>query len=201
MSENVSQEESKHSEKMYAYNDFTNQINEPQKESNAIRRSLGEGENPFGYNNISPKKIPPFNNYNNQASLNIENTENLQKPNYADKSSEQRIQQFPNKISSIKKSNNDNNDNNNIAIIFIIFLQILAVVILATAYEIGIGNPTNYGTKINFGYNFHFLKDIHLMMFIGFGVLFCSIKFHQKSSIGLVLLLGVLSMEFSFFWN
>ena len=56
MSENVSQEESKHSEKMYAYNDFTNQINEPQKESNAIRRSLGEGENPFGYNNISPKK-------------------------------------------------------------------------------------------------------------------------------------------------
>ena len=207
MSENVSQEESKHSEKMYAYNDFTNQINEPQKESNAIRRSLGEGENPFGYNNISPKKIPPFNNYNNQASLNIENTENLQKPNYADKSSEQRIQQFPNKISSIKKSNNDNNDNNNIidkniiAIIFIIFLQILAVVILATAYEIGIGNPTNYGTKINFGYNFHFLKDIHLMMFIGFGVLFCSIKFHQKSSIGLVLLLGVLAMEFSFFWN
>ena len=48
-------------------------------------------------------------------------------------------------------------------------------------------------------YLYNFFKDIHLMIFIGFGMLYTILKDHQWSSLALVLFMGVISFEFSFF--
>jgi ammonium transporter Rh len=44
-----------------------------------------------------------------------------------------------------------------------------------------------------------FFKDIHLFIFIGFGMLYSALRDHQWSSIFLVLFLGIVAIEFSFF--
>ena len=230
MTENM--EESNHSENLYAYQDNESQNNEPPKESTAIRRSIGREGNPFGStftNNINNKGISSNINNNIQTQqINInnhslsDNQDNLQAPNY-DKSSEQRIQNndnnnnnYNNNLQKSQQSNQINNNNNQncnnlkpyITFVFLSMLQIVSILILATAYKLGDGNPDNFGKKTylsedykEFGYYFHFLKDVNLMIFIGLGLLYCSLKDHQISSISLVLFIGVISLEFSLFWN
>ena len=39
------------------------------------------------------------------------------------------------------------------------------------------------------------------MIYIGFGLLYAALKDHQWSSIGIVLFIGIISFEMSFFWN
>ena len=225
MSENM--EESNHSENLYAYQDNESQNNEPPKESTAIRRSIGREGNPFGSNLTNnfnnDNRISTHINVNvNNPSLS-DNQENLQAPNY-DKSSEQRIpnnnNEFNNNLKGPLQSNqtnniiNNNNQNHNnnikpyIPFLFLLILQILSVVVLATAYKLGDGDAKKFGEKeyLNeeykeFGYYFHFLKDVHLMIFIGLGLLYCSLKDHQLSSISLVLFIGIISLEFSLIWN
>ena len=99
------QEENKNNitENMYCYNggqdSNSNTNNEPPQQSNAIRRSLGEGENPYKYNNHFNDMNEINNNEANgeqnaiRRSLGDKNP-NSDFPNYAEKSSEQR---FPNK--------------------------------------------------------------------------------------------------------
>ena len=53
---------------------------------------------------------------------------------------------------------------------------------------------------IPFSYYSNFFKDVHLMIFIGFGLLYTSLKDHQWSSVGIVLFMGILSFEISFIW-
>ena len=225
--------QSQHSENLYEYKDTEGNNNEPPKESNAIRRSIGTGENPYKYNlKNSSLENNNINNINNNPSYN----QNF--PNYQDKSTEQRLprnseanvlkQPHINNINNNNKQNSSEDNNNNginlnlgvssntninnpqleipnITFIFLILLQVAAVIVIATAYEIGDGDPNNNINSNDFGYYYHFMKDIHLMIFIGFGLLYTSLKNHQKTSISLVLFLGIISLEFSFlfnyFWN
>ena len=225
-------EESNHSENLYAYQDNESNKNEPPKESTAIRRSIGTGENPYksnlskNINNINNINIHNpsinidqnqyFQQNNNNPSLSENNNNNFQAPNY-DKSSEQRIpplklkSQQSNQINNVPSGNISNNNNYfraYIVFILLLMLQIFSVVILGTAYRREDGDPNNFGKKDylnsnykDFGYYFHYLKDVHLMIFIGLGLLYCSLKDHQISSISLVLFIGIISLEFSLFWN
>ena len=224
MNNNNKMEESSHSENLYAYQDNDSQNNEPPKESTAIRRSIGREGNPFGSNQAYEvnNKLSNNNINNNIQSMQInnnnrtlsENQDNLQAPNY-DKSSEQRIPNN-NNIQQSQQSkqlyNSYNNPNNNVKAyiphIMVLMLQVFAVVMLAVCYKLGDGDPKNFGQKDylnedykDFGYYFHFLKDVNLMIFIGLGLLYCALKDHQLSSISLVLFVGVVSLELSLFWN
>ena len=51
----------------------------------------------------------------------------------------------------------------------------------------------------NGDYIYHFFKDVHIIIFIGFGLLYTILKSHQWSSVALVLFISVVSIEFSFF--
>ena len=44
-----------------------------------------------------------------------------------------------------------------------------------------------------------FFKDVHLMLFVGFGFLFTMLKDYQWSSVAIILFFGTISIEFSFF--
>ena len=230
MQENSRNDESNHSENLYSYNDNDSKNNDPPKESTAIRRSIGREGNPFR-TNISNEINNKFSNNinhiqtqqinNNERTLSNNNQENLQSPNY-DKSSEQRLPpnniQASQQINQINHSNSNNyfnnNQNNNynnniksyITFIFLGILQIIAVAVLA-AYKLGDGDPKKFGEKDyfsdykDFGYYFHYLKDVHLMIFIGFGLLYCSLKDHMISSTALVLFVCIISFEFSLFFN
>ena len=240
MQENSKNDQSSHSENLYAYNEneSESQNNEPPKESTAIRRSIGREGNPFrsnisneinGINNKFSNNINHIqsqNINNNARTLSSNNPENLQAPNY-DKSSEQRIPpnnfqapQQSNQINYNKNNNNSNNNSNNnpnnnnmipyMPLMMIGLLQIVAVIVLAVAYKLGDGDPNKFVEKgknnlINdhkdFGYYFHYLKDVHLMIFIGFGLLYCSLKDHMISSTALVLFVCIISFEFSLFFN
>ena len=231
MQENSRNDESNHSENLYSYNDNDSKNNDPPKESTAIRRSIGREGNPFRTNisneinnkfsnNINHIQTQQINN--NERTLSNNNQENLQSPNY-DKSSEQRLPpnniQASQQINQINHSNsnnyfnsnqNNNNYNNNIksyiSFIFLGILQIIAVAVLA-AYKLGDGDPKKFGEKDyfsdykDFGYYFHYLKDVHLMIFIGFGLLYCSLKNHMIASTALVLFVCLISFEFSLCWN
>ena len=225
MNDNNKMEESNHSENLYAYQDNESQNNEPPKESTAIRRSIGREGNPFGSkqtyefnnklsNNNINKNIQSMQINNNNRTLS-ENQDNLQAPNY-DKSSEQRmpnnnIQQSQQSKQISNNYNNNNQDNqfkSYIPFLLLSMLQVFAVIIFAICYKLEDGDPKNFGQKDylnedykDFGYYFHFFKDVNLMIFIGLGLLYCSLKDHQLSSISLVLFLGIISLEFSLFWN
>jgi ammonium transporter Rh len=230
MEDNQEENNNNITENMYCYNggqdsnSNSNTNNEPPQQSNAIRRSLGEGENPYKYNN----HINDMNEINNievngeenaiRRSLGDKNP-NSDFPNYAEKSSEQR---FPNVHESHSpfevKSNRLPQLNPQIAhppfredkqyylinYILVAVLQIILIVMIGTAYKIGEGHPNNADNdKIDkeFSYYYHFFKDVHLMIFIGFGLLYTALKDHQWSSIGIMLFIGILSFEISFFWN
>ena len=206
---------------MYCYNDKdSNSMNEPPKESNAIRRS-GGGDNPFNVNHIN-------NVINNNEDQNIEQNAirrslgdknpNSDFPNYQEKSSEQRIPNLHESSSPFKTKHESfpfNQPQFNppparekkqfylITYILIGILQIILIVIIGTAYEWGFGakNKADEYLEREFSYYYHFFKDVHLMIFIGFGLLYAALKDHQWSSIGIVLFLGIIAFEMSFMWN
>ena len=232
-------EESQHSENLYAYQESEKNEDEAPKESNAIRRSIGHGENPYKYNLKYSSSVNPIQENNINNNLNNNNPSyDKHYPNYQEKSTEQRLPSINQKNSEAalkqrksnnininnnqdsseqnqneiqlnnRKSNNINDDGNYnqtqanyVLTMLLILLQVIAVIILAVAYKRGDGDPNNFGKDSEFGYFFHYMKDVHLMIFIGFGLLYCSLKVHQFSSISLVLFLGLLSFEFSLLWN
>lgn len=202
---------------MYCYNGGeSNTNNEPPQEGNAIRRSLGEGENPYKYNNN-------INNYEENVEQNAirrslgDKNPNSDYPNYAEKSSEQRIPNFQENQSPFEKSNRFPQFNPQfehpsfredkkyylINYMLIAVLQIVLIVVIGTAYKAGDGDPNKTDDIINieFSYFYHFFKDVHIMIFIGFGLLYTALKDHQWSSVGIVLFIGLFSFEVSFFWN
>ena len=232
-------EESQHSENLYAYQESEKNEDEAPKESNAIRRSIGHGENPYKYNLKYSSSVNPIQENNINNNLNNNNPSyDKHYPNYQEKSTEQRLPSINQKNSEAalkqrksnnininnnqdsseqnqneiqlnnRKSNNINDDGNYnqtqanyVLTMLLILLQVIAVIVLAVAYKRGDGDPNNFGKDSEFGYFFHYMKDVHLMIFIGFGLLYCSLKVHQFSSISLVLFLGLLSFEFSLLWN
>ena len=207
--------------KMYCYNGGdSSSINEPPQEGNAIRRSLGEGENSYKNNN----NINNVNNYEENVEQNAirrslgDKNPNSDYPNYAEKSSEQRIPNFQENQSPFEKSNRFSHLNPQIEhppfreekkyylvnYLLIAALQIILIVVIGTAYQTGDGDPNKADddvTDIKFSFYYHFFKDVHLMIFIGFGLLYTALKDHQWSSVGIVLFIGIFSFEVSFLWN
>ena len=231
--DNDKAEESQHSENLYAYQESEGREDEAPKESNAIRRSIGRGDNPYKLKNSSSINPLQENNTNNN------NNPSYDKhfPNYQEKSTEQRLPSMNQRNSEAilrQKHSNDLNEQDSseqnkneiklksknlgdseqsesesenhkkssyVVTMLLIVLQIVTVVVLALAYKKGDGDPINFDKDSDFGYYFHFMKDVHLMIFIGFGLLYCSLKAHQFSSISLVLFLSIIAFEFSLLWN
>ena len=205
---------------MYCYNEKdSNSMNESPKKSNAIRN--GGGDNPFIVNQINNVK-------NNNDDQNIEQNAirrslgdknpNSDFPNYQEKSSEQRIPNLHESNSPFKMKHESFPFNQShfsppkfreekkfylITYILIGILQIIMIVIIGTTYKWGFwdNNEANEILTKEFSYYYHFFKDVHLMIFIGFGLLYTALKDHQWSSIGIVLFIGTISFEMSFLWN
>ena len=185
---------------MYSYRDDS--INEPPKESNAIRRSLGPGFNPPPYtedlsrkinkrhsqpkrreniDHSSEMRIPPPNN-NDIGIINVVNPpiyeeDNRPKPLY-------------------RRRNNENNTNYLITYIIIAVFHVILITLIGLFYEFDITIRDN----MKFNHIYIFFKDIHAFIFIGFGMLYTALRDHQWSSMFLVLILGVIAIEFSFFY-
>ena len=185
---------------MYSYRDDS--INEPPKESNAIRRSLGPGFNPPPYtedlsrkinkrhsqpkrreniDHSSEMRIPPPNN-NDIGIINVVNPpiyeeDNRPKPLY-------------------RRRNNENNSNYLITYIIIGVFHVILITLIGLFYEFDITIRDN----MKFNHIYIFFKDIHAFIFIGFGMLYTALRDHQWSSMFLVLILGVIAIEFSFFY-
>lgn len=207
---NNSQDLNNQSDNMYSYNEET--LKNPPHESNAIRRSLGDGTNP-NLNNvpiIAPTRYIDQFQKTNQVSNMIDegkNTNFQEFQNYIDnKSSEQRIPHFQkNNIATFTKSPPTLQQNQipvylpkprekkkfylMIFILFVIF-HILMIIIIGCLF--------NFNDDVN-DYLYHFFKDVHLMVFIGFGMLYAMLKDHQWSSVAIVLFFETISIEFSFF--
>lgn len=192
---------------MYQYNgEESNSNTEPQK--NPVRGSQGQEVNPQ-INYINNEQ--DLNNQQNaiRRSIGKENPNNADFPNYGEKSSEQRLPQnvveSQNPFLFNPGYNNQLQLNTNyfskkepkkyfyFTYIFIGFLQCLFIIIIGTAYE--------KRKNLDFPYEYQFFKDVHLMIFVGFGLLYSSLKAHQWSSIVIVLFSGIFSFEISFFWN
>ena len=185
---------------MYSYRDDS--INEPPKESNAIRRSLGPGYNPPPYSqdisrkvnkrHSQPKKdnierssemrIPPQNN-NDIGIINVVYPPNNNNNNYEPKP-------------LYRKRNNENNSYYLVTFIIIAVFHAILITLIGLLFKFDIS------TKGNMKYNhiYIFFKDIHSFIFIGFGMLYTALRDHQWSSMFLVLILGVIAIEFSFFY-
>ena len=200
---NNTHEKNTHSGNMYSYREDS--INEPPKESNAIRRSLGGGFNP----NSNPP-FPP------EASRTIPQRHIEQFPDSFHKMSDrnknnlglssgmrigpsQRISldvpKIEDKPKPLYRRRNNNEDNNYHFITFIVmaFFHVIIITFIALFYEFNIGDNKEYN------HVFMFFKDIHFFIFIGFGMLYSVLRDHQWSSIVIVLVFGVFAIEFSFF--
>ena len=207
-------EDDEQSGNMYNFNDEGSNSNQPPKQS-AIRRSLGDEDNPYKYNQNENDEQNVIENGEQNAirrSLGDKNPNINEFPNYVEKSSEQR---FPN----LQESHSPfemhppvfrQSQQKEIIIqpppprqpkkfylinyLMIAFLQIILIFIIGFCYE-------NDDKNKNFGFLYNFFKDVHLMIFIGFGLLYTALKAHQWSSIGIILFIGTISFEISFFWN
>lgn len=200
---------------MYRYNGQDSTSNEIPKESNAIRRSLSQGENPYILNptNNNIKDEQDQNSQQNAIGRNIGDRipNNADFPNYGERSSEQRFPPNLQETHNPFQMNGFNNKQlqptinpplkkepkNNYAIIYILIciIQIISIVLIGILYEF---KKDGFN---DFSYLYHFFKDVHLMIFIGFGLLYTALKDHQWSSIAIVLFIGIISFEISFFWN
>ena len=186
---------------MYSYRDDS--INEPPKESNAIRRSLGPGYNP-----------PP---YSQDISRKVNKRHSQPKKDNIERSSEMRIPPQNNNdigiINVVYPPNNNNNnnyepkplyrkrnnENNSYYLVTFIIIAVFHAILITL---IGLLFKFDISTKGNMKYNhiYIFFKDIHSFIFIGFGMLYTALRDHQWSSMFLVLILGVIAIEFSFFY-
>ena len=208
---NYTHERNTHSGNMYSYREDS--INEPPKESNAIRRSIGAGFNP----NINPpyshdisRKNPP--KYLEQFPDSYNAKDNKRnKNNIFGQSSEMRIPPqeniaILNKIPELDETKKNKlyrgrrNENNGysylITYITIGALHAIMILLIGLCFEFKIGSDGN----LKYNHIYIFFKDIHMFIFIGFGFLYASLRDHQWTSLLLVLILGTLAIEFSFFY-
>ena len=204
---------------MYCYNENSNSMNEPPKESNAMRRSLGEETNPYrvnqpNYLDNNRNQIPEQNAI--RRSIGDKNP-NSDFPNYAEKSSEQRIphlqqsrspfevNQYEMQSHHFRPEPRKEKKNYLLTFLFIGILEILLIVLIAISnyFDYGEGgkDKADEYLKKEFSYYYHFFKDVHLMIFIGFGLLYTALKDHQWSSIGITLFIGIISFQVSFIYN
>ena len=197
---------------MYSYREDS--INEPPKESNAIRRSLGGGLNrnlnppysqdrsrkkPPKYPETFPESFPKKNDSRNKnifgqsSEMRIppenENIDVLNKvPKLNDKG--------PKPLYRRKRRNNETNYFYLFTYIIIAVFHVLLIILIGFLYDLDIDKRDN----MKYNHIYLFFKDIHLFIFIGFGMLYSALRDHQWSSIFLVLVLGVIAIEFSFFY-
>lgn len=214
---NMTGEVTNKSGNMYSYNDEGSN-NPPPKEFNAFRRNIGEGINPYklDQNNISNNEEDQNVEQNAiRRSLGDKNPNNADFPNYEEKSSEQRIDNLKNnspfrvvqnplnqyESPGIYRPDSREAKKNYFYTFFLIFLfQFIFIIILPFSYDYCYGNYTKEKEISVFSYYYNFFKDVHLMIFIGFGLLYTSLKDHQWSSVSIVLFMGILSFEISFIW-
>ena len=207
---NYTHERNTHSGNMYSYREDS--INEPPKESNAIRRSIGanfnQNINPPYSHDISRKNKPKYleqfpDSYN-------KNDSKRNKNNILGQSSEMRIpppehiailNKIPeldetkkNKLYGRKRSQN-NGYSYLITYITIGALHVIMILLIGLFFEFEIEK----GGNVKYNYIYLFFKDIHMFIFIGFGFLYAALRDHQWTSLLLVLILGTLAIEFSFF--
>ena len=195
---------------MYTYNDNTMVPHE----SNAIRRSAVT-KNPnmnIEINNNSQPYAP--NSYLDQFEAKpsniIEESKNQNIPGYyGNKSSEERlpnnqrqIRMYPNeqydKYGSSTSTNRRNPPQKKFytgIYILIWCYHILMIILIGCFYKFDF-DPSTLDTK---DYLYGFYKDIHLIFFVGFGMLYTFLKVHRWSSIAIVLFIGIISIEFAFF--
>ena len=205
-------EKNSHSGNMYSYREDS--INEPPKESNAIRRTLGEGLNPNYHPPFSqdiyrkkPSKYPkPF-----SESFQKMNDSKKNKNNFGE-SSEMRIPPQNDNINVLNKvpklsnkapkplyrrrRNKETNFYYLITYITIAIFHAIMITLIGLLFKFEIKEEKN----MKYNHIFLFFKDVHLFIFIGFGMLYSALRDHQWSSIFLVLVLGVIAIEFSFFY-
>ena len=150
MSENM--EASEHSENLYGYQDSeSNKNNEPPKESNAIRRSIGTGENPFHFQDHNSFQ-PQENEQSQENKIDLRKPPSTIQEEYNPPKPKPTNYIKPQSLTTSKSISNNNSNTepcpkSSIIFLFLLMLQILAVVILATAYKRGDGDPNNFGKK------------------------------------------------------
>ena len=194
---------------MYSYRDS---INEPPKESNAIRRSVGQGLNPninppFSQD-ISRKKPKPYTepfpdsfpkgsgrNKNNILGQSSDIRISTQNKNFEilNQRPEPEKKDEPNPV--FRRRNRPNNFYYLFTFIPIGIVHIIMIVLIGVLFEFNMESNKNMDNN----HFYFFFKDIHLFIFIGFGMLYSALRDHQWSSIFLVLFLGIVAIEFSFF--
>ena len=224
---NNNEDEGNQTGNMYSYHDESHI--DPPKESNAIRRSIGDGTNP---------NLNPYLNNDNIDNGQIQNIVQYQESNAVRRSIEegknQNIQNYPNYIDNRSSEQRFPNSQNNQApfqmyppvqenippiyrpnprepkkfysLIFILvgFYHIIMIILIGCFYEFQVNKNEQDEKKSEIDEKeedniYHFFKDVHIMLFIGFGMLYTMLKDHQWSSIALVLFMNIISMEFSFF--
>ena len=206
---NNTHEKNTHSGNMYSYRDDS--INEPPKESNAIRRSVGQGLNPNTnppYSQDIPRK--KYSNYPEPFPGSFHKNSNRRNKNILGQSSEMRIstqnKNFeilngmpPKKDEGPKPLYRRRNGPNNFFYLFnfipIGVFHIIMIVLIGVLFDFDMEQKKNMDNN----HFYLFFKDIHLFIFIGFGMLYSALRDHQWSSIFLVLFLGIVAIEFSFF--
>ena len=202
---------------MYSYHDDSHQ--EPPKESNAIRRSIGNGANPNlntyqNNNQIDNIQNPAMGQYPEsnavRRSLGDGKNPNAQNyPSYIDnKSSEFRLpKQQDNKTQYYMGTPVQEVENPVyrpqprepkkfyfLTFFLIAIFHIIAIFLLFFCFEL----PNSIiDDAIKENYYFNFFNDIQIMLFIGFGMLYTLLKDHQWSSVALTLFMGAISIEFS----
>ena len=178
---------------MYSYHDDNNFKNDLHpKESNAIRRSIGDGnQNPIGYGEAksSEQRLPP--------SI-IFGVQQQHQPIMIFKSG-------PRYVNHLKYKQPKPYYMLSSGILFI--FQVIVIIFIGCFYEYdSLNKPSNTinqeslkKTEQEIANNHIFFKNIHTMIFIGFGMLFTLLKHHNWSSIAINLLIAVITIEFTFF--
>ena len=171
-SNNIKQEENDQQNASGNMYSYRDNNNQIMQEGEAIRRSIGEG-NP-NLNNIQNNFGSGYNkNYINNGNVDIQYSQNIYY--------------------------NSNNNSFSWETYFIIgFIEVLIIALLAIFFEKKIkynntieNNPSNYGL----------LRDMNIMVFIGFGMLHSILRRNSWISISINILLIAISVQLSLFFN
>ena len=195
------QERNTNTGNMYSYREDS--INEPPKESSAIRRSLGGGFNPI----MNPPRSQDVSRKRHKNYKFEKISDESGNKNLFIQTSEQRIHapkeplfKKPeiNKDNHTGRNNNRINQEKNYFFLFtfvpIALAHVILIVLIALLFKLDIEKDA----VMKYNHIYIFFKDIHCFIFIGFGFLYSALRDHQWSSIFLVLFVGVMAIEFSF---